>query len=114
MSVLVAQHLSKQIYLSRLKVDNSRQLIGSMCSGALLLGGLGLLTGKKATTYPTAVNQLRKLGVNVVKESFVQQGNIVTAAGCLAAQDLTYWIISTLYGEKMASTIFTTIQPVGT
>lgn len=100
-------------YLSALKLDPKKQLIGSMCSGALILGGSGLLEGKRATTYPTAVDQLRELGVNVVSESFVNEGNISTAAGCLAAQDLTSWIIKSLLNEDMVERVLETIQPVG-
>jgi nicotinate-nucleotide pyrophosphorylase (carboxylating) len=37
-------------YLGRLRLDPGRQLIGSMCSGALILEALGLLHGKRATS----------------------------------------------------------------
>lgn len=84
-----------------------------MCSRALLLGALGLLTGKKATTYPTVVQQLEQYGVNVVEESFVNEGNVSTAAGCLAAQELVSWIIKLLIDEEMVNKVIETVQPVG-
>ncbi|PEQ04585.1 thiamine biosynthesis protein ThiJ [Bacillus wiedmannii] len=102
-----------QEYLNSIHVDPQRQLIGSMCSGSLLLGAKKLLTGKKATTYPSAVEQLKEFDVDVIEQSFVNEGNISTAAGCFAAQDLSAWIIRTLINEKMVDTVLETVQPVG-
>ena len=42
--------------LERFHLDPGRQVVGSMCSGALVLAALGLLDGLTATTYPTAVD----------------------------------------------------------
>jgi transcriptional regulator GlxA family with amidase domain len=57
-------------YLNRLQLDPEKQWIGSMCSGALFLAALGLLSGD-ATTYPTSVEKLRSFGINVVNKSLV-------------------------------------------
>lgn len=100
-------------YISRFNLSPDNQLIGSMCSGALLLGALGFLTGKRATTYPTAAAQLSAFGVEVVNDSFVNHGNVSTAAGCLAGQDLSSWVIHTLMGSEMAERVLETVQPVG-
>ncbi|MDJ1476062.1 DJ-1/PfpI family protein [Bacillus sp. LS15-K4] len=108
------QNLYKnQEYLNSIHVDPQRQLIGSMCSGSLLLGAKKLLTGKKATTYPSVVEQLKEFDVDVIEQSFVNEGNISTAAGCFAAQDLSAWIIRTLINEEMVDTVLETVQPVG-
>lgn len=104
--------ITDSTYLSQFHIDPERQRIGSMCSGALLLGAKGLLTGKKATTYPTAVRKLAGYGVEIVSESFVRQGNIATAAGCLSAQELSSWIIEELAGESMAHRVLETVQPI--
>ncbi|WP_242245630.1 DJ-1/PfpI family protein [Bacillus cereus group sp. BfR-BA-01523] len=102
-----------QEYITSIHVDPQRQLIGSMCSGSLLLGAKKLLTGKKATTYPSAVEQLKEFDVDVIEQGFVNEGNISTAAGCFAAQDLSAWIIRTLINEEMVDTVLETVQPVG-
>ncbi|MDM5248620.1 MULTISPECIES: DJ-1/PfpI family protein [unclassified Lysinibacillus] len=102
-----------QEYLDKIILDPQRQLIGSMCSGALLLGAKNLLTGKKATTYPSVVDQLKQFDVDVIEQSFVNEGNISTAAGCFAAQDLSAWIIGTLVNETMVDIVLETVQPVG-
>ncbi|MDD1501778.1 DJ-1/PfpI family protein [Lysinibacillus sp. CNPSo 3705] len=102
-----------QQYLDKIHLDPNKQLIGSMCSGALILGAKKLLTGKKATTYPSVVEQLKEFNVDVIEQSFVNEGNISTAAGCFAAQDLSAWIIRTLINKRMADTVLETVQPVG-
>nr|AIA11218.1 Putative amidotransferase [uncultured bacterium] len=49
-------------FLSAFRLDEERQLIGSICSGALLVAALGFLEGRRATTYPTAVKLLAEHG----------------------------------------------------
>ena len=84
-----------------------------MCSGALVLAALGLLTGKEATTYPTAKNALEAYGVTVVEKPFVRQGRIATAAGCLAARYLVGWVIEETQGQEMRERVLKSISPVG-
>jgi transcriptional regulator GlxA family with amidase domain len=105
--------LHDQEYQKRLKLNPNKQLIGSICSGALLLAALGLLKNQRATTYPTSRKLLAKYQVEVVNEPFVNNGNIATAAGCLACQDLSAWIIRSLLDESMVQTVLNSIKPVG-
>ncbi|HXG63713.1 MAG TPA: DJ-1/PfpI family protein [Blastocatellia bacterium] len=100
-------------FLSAFKLDPERQMIGSMCSGALLLAALGLLAGKKATTYPTSKGLLEEYGVEVVEKPFVLAGNVATAAGCLAAQYLAGWVIERAMGAEVKEIVLKSIQPVG-
>ncbi len=100
-------------YLARFRLDARRQFIGSMCSGALLLAALGLLEGKRATTLPTASALLREAGVDVVDAPFVREGNIATAAACLAGVDLAAWTIEMLAGKEARDAALAEVQPVG-
>ena len=100
-------------FLSEFRLDPERQLIGSMCSGALLLEALGLLQGKSATTYPTSRNLLASTGVRVVERPFVREGNVATAAGCLAAQYLAGWVIEEKFGAAKREDVLRSIMPVG-
>jgi len=105
--------MHRRDYLDRFRLDPARQLVGAMCSGALLLGALGLLDGKRATTYPTAKELLSGLGVTVVDEPFVREGNVATAAACLAGVDLAGWVIGTLLGDAVRDAVLDEVQPVG-
>lgn len=108
------RHLHRdEAFLSALRLDPSRQLIGSMCSGALILAAKGLLRGKRATTYPTAKAALEGYGVEVVEQGFVVENEIATAAGCLAAQSLCGWIIESLADRRERDRVLASVQPVG-
>ncbi len=100
-------------FLSTFKLNPEKQLIGSMCSGALILAALGLLKGKQATTYPTAKKLLESYDVEVVEKPFVQEGNIATAAGCLAAQYLAGWVIEKCVSTQMKEIVLRSVMPVG-
>jgi len=100
-------------WLSQLKLDPTRQMIGSICSGSLVLAKLGLLDGKTATTYPTSKPLLESLGVQVIEEPFVAHGNVATAGGCLAQQYLIGWIVENLADKEWRELIIKAIQPVG-
>lgn len=100
-------------FLKSFHLNPKKQIIGSMCSGALILAALGLLKNKEATTYPTAKKLLESLEVIVVERPFVQNGNVATAAGCLAAQYLIGWVIEEKVNTAMRETVLKSIQPVG-
>ncbi|ARV62659.1 thiamine biosynthesis protein ThiJ [Nostocales cyanobacterium HT-58-2] len=107
------QKMKDTQYLSHFQLDPEKQMIGSMCTGALLLAAQGLLKGKQATTYPTAKKLLEGFGVTVVEKPFVVEGNVATAAGCLAAQNLVGWVIEKLLGTQVKETVLKSILPVG-
>ena len=100
-------------WLSRLALDPNKQMIGSICSGSLILAKLGLLDGKTATTYPTSKPILESLGVEVVEKPFIAHGNVATAGGCLAQQYLIGWVVEELAGKDWRDLIIKAIQPVG-
>lgn len=101
-------------YLANFRLDPNRQLICSMCSGALLIAALGHLEGVSATTYPTAFEALKEMGITVVEDHhLVAHGNVATAAGCLAAVDLMGWAIEKLYDEKTKQDVIASVLPVG-
>ena len=50
--------IKDDLYLKRFNLDPSRQIICSMCSGALIIAALGHLTGLSATTYPAVARLL--------------------------------------------------------
>lgn len=105
--------IKDESFLRTFQLNPGKQLIGSMCSGALILAALGFLKDKPATTYPTAKALLAEYGVHVVEEPFVVSGNVATAAGCLAAQHLVGWVIERFAGEEERKRVLTSIQPVG-
>ncbi|MBI1766374.1 MAG: DJ-1/PfpI family protein [Acidobacteria bacterium] len=100
-------------WCARFQLDPQRQMIGSICSGSLLLAALGLLAGQTATTYPTSKQALERFGVTVEEKPFVQHGNVATAGGCLAAQYLVGWVIEAKASRAWKELVLKSIQPVG-
>jgi transcriptional regulator GlxA family with amidase domain len=57
---------------------------------------------------------LKGYGVEVLEDKhLVIQGNIGTAAGCLAAVDLMAWAIEKMYDEKTSQDVIASVLPIG-
>lgn len=79
----------------------------SVCSGSVILGAAGLLTGKRATSHWAAVQLLRTFGAEpVTDERIVPAGDrIVTCAGVSAGIDLGLWLAGQIAGDDKAKAI---------
>lgn len=102
-----------QALLGRLKLDPRRQLIGSQCSGALLLSKMGLLGDRPACTDLTTKPWVIESGVRVLDQPFYASGNIATAGGCFAAQYLATWILWRCGSKADAEAALHFVAPVG-
>lgn len=107
------ERIADENWLAKFNLNLEKQLIGSICSGSLILAKLGLLQGKTATTYPTSKAILESFGVETVEKPFVAHGNIATAGGCIAQQYLIHWVIENLVDKDWADLVVKAIQPVG-
>ena len=99
--------------MSQINLDPSRQLIGSQCSGALILKQLGLVENTLVCTDSTTAPWLIEAGAQVIKKAFSVEGNIATAGGCLSSQYLAAWIIHRQLGSKVMTEILSSVAPVG-
>ncbi|MGW1717741.1 AraC family transcriptional regulator [Streptomyces sp. NPDC002156] len=99
--------------IARLPLDPARQLIGSQCSGALVLARLGLLGDMPACTDRTSRPFVEARGVTVLDAPFHAEGNIATAGGCMASQYLAAWVITRTLGEAAARAVLDYVAPVG-
>ncbi|PXX65342.1 DJ-1/PfpI family protein [Nocardia tenerifensis] len=99
--------------ISMLSLDPARQLIGSQCSGALVLARLGLLGGMPVCTDRTSRPFVEACDVTVLNTAFHAEGNIATAGGCLASQYLATWVITRTLGEDAARDVIDYVAPVG-
>ncbi len=69
----------------------SGKLLAAICAAPSVLGGLGVLEGKKATCYPGFEEKL--LGAEVLTDRVVADGNIITSRGMGTAIDFGLAII---------------------
>ena len=74
--------------------------IGAICAAPLVLGGLGLLKGKRATCYPGVETQMT--GAEYTQELFTIDGNIITGEGPAATLPYSYAILEMLGKGKEA------------
>ena len=80
--------------------------VTSVCTGALVLHKANFLAGKKATTHWGAIDLLRGMGdVEVVKERYVQDGNVITAAGVSAGIDMALYLVNVLKDAQTARNV---------
>ena len=78
------------------------EVIASVCSGSLLLGAAGLLEGRKATTHWTAFDLLAEFRATPVRQRWVHDGPILTAAGQSAGIDMGLYLVQHLAGIETA------------
>jgi transcriptional regulator GlxA family with amidase domain len=99
--------------MNALRLDPSRQLIGSQCSGALIMQRLGFLQELPACTDGNTRPTLEALGVRVLEQPFAVIGNLATAGGCLSSQYLASWLILRTFGEEAVAEALSYVAPIG-
>ncbi|WP_006243476.1 DJ-1/PfpI family protein [Mycolicibacterium tusciae] len=83
----------------------SARWVGSVCTGALLLGEAGILRGRNATTNPAALEELSQYGAVVHRSRVVDDGNVVTAGAVTAGIDLALWLVQRELGGAVADKV---------
>lgn len=79
--------------------------IASVCTGAMLLAKAGLLDGRPATTHYTALDDLRETDASVRETRYVDDGNVLTAAGITSGFDLALHLVEREFGSEVAEQV---------
>jgi transcriptional regulator GlxA family with amidase domain len=87
-------------YLRR--VADTAQVVGSVCTGAMILAAAGLLEGREATTHWSHHRLLERLGATYLPERWVEDGKIITSAGVSAGIDMALALVARLTDEPTA------------
>ena len=80
-------------------------VLTSVCTGALLLGRVGLLDGRRATTHWRSLDLLREVAPRATVEDalhVVEDGHVLTSAGISAGIDMALRLVARLHGERIA------------
>jgi transcriptional regulator GlxA family with amidase domain len=76
-------------------------VIGSVCTGAMLLAAAGLLAGRPAVTNRQALDDLAAAGADVQRDArVVDDGSVVTAGGPAAGLDFAVHLVSRFAGRE--------------
>jgi transcriptional regulator GlxA family with amidase domain len=78
------------------------EVAGSVCTGALILGSVGLLEGRQATTHWAYHKILEELGAKYVRKRWVEDGKFICSAGVSAGIDMALALAARLTDEETA------------
>lgn len=104
------KHLAdhKELALALQKAVDEDRRVAAICAAPSVLGGLGLLEGKKATCYPGFEETLT--GAVYTRQGVVTDGLVTTARGLGYALDLGLELTALLIGRETAAKIKQSIQ----
>lgn len=88
----------------RLKAPEAEKLT-AVCTGSMLLGFAGLLSGRRATTHWEAIDWMRESfpTTDVIADNrVVVDGGLITSAGIAAGIDMALKVVEIYYGPKIA------------
>lgn len=88
-------------------------LMTSVCTGSLVYAAAGLLRGRPATTHFSALDLLASLDSSIevrAADRYVDDGNVVTAAGVSAGIDMALHLVVRLDSQDAARAVKREIQ----
>ena len=86
------------------------QWTASVCTGAGLYAAAGLLDGKKTTTHWGFRDNLRAMGIEVVADRVVWEGNHISGAGVSAGIDMALALTERVHGRELAESLQLVIE----
>lgn len=78
------------------------EVVGSVCTGALILASVGLLEGRQATTHWAFYKVLEQFGAKYVRKRWVEDGKFICSAGVSAGIDMALRLAARLTDEQTA------------
>ena len=110
----VAPQLTDSAYLDWIRRQRAGvPLLTSVCTGSLVYAAAGLLAGRPATSHWASLGMLRDLDPSIdvrEDERFVDDGDVVTAAGVSAGIDMALHLVARLAGTERAQEVRRGIQ----
>jgi transcriptional regulator GlxA family with amidase domain len=94
-------------------ISRSGAVVASVCTGSLVLAAAGLLDGKPATTHWQSLELLPTLGKDIEvrpDDRFVDNGEVITAAGVSAGIDMALHLVARLHSPERAREVRRYIQ----
>jgi transcriptional regulator GlxA family with amidase domain len=89
------------------------EIVASICTGALILGKLGLLDGLRATTHWTAIDELKSVSdkINVQPQArFIDNGKYLTSGGITAGIDMSLYLVKRLTDQALVDMVIAEME----
>ncbi len=86
-------------------IHKHTQWTTSVCTGSLILGAAGLLSGLKATSHWAVLDRLSRWGAEPVSHRIAEDGKIITAAGVSAGIDMALILAEKMAGAQVAQAL---------
>lgn len=86
------------------------EIIGSVCTGALILASVGLLKGRPATTHWAYYKILESYGATYQRKRWVEDGKFIMSAGVSAGMDMGLYLAYRLTDEATARNVQLAVQ----
>ncbi|TRX71288.1 DJ-1/PfpI family protein [Carboxylicivirga sp. M1479] len=84
--------------------DQKNKIIASVCVGAMPIGKSGILKNRTATTYDLSGGhrrkQLSEMGIKVLDQSIVVDGNVITSTGPATGLDVAFLLLKKLTSHE--------------
>jgi transcriptional regulator GlxA family with amidase domain len=87
------------------RLDGHSTWTTSVCTGSLVLGAAGLLQGHRSTGHWLYLEKLREYGAEPLRERWVEDGKLLTAAGVSAGIDMALHLVGREAGPKVAEAV---------
>ena len=98
--------INKEPVLNWIRGQKEKVLImASVCTGSILLAECGMLDGRRTTTHWMHLDRLKREypKVKVIRDQkFVDDGDVVTSAGISAGIDMSFHLLTRLFGQETA------------
>lgn len=100
-----ATNLNEHVGVKKSLIEQNRKgkMIGAICAAPMVLGGIGLLRGKRATCYPGFEKYLDE--AEYTHELCTVDGNITTGEGPAATLPYAYTLLEALTDHKTADSV---------
>lgn len=92
------------------RLGESATYVTSVCTGSLILGAAGLITGKRAGSHWAYRELLANFGAIPDDARVVRDGNAITGGGVTAGIDIALTIVADIAGEDVAKMIQLAIE----
>jgi 4-methyl-5(b-hydroxyethyl)-thiazole monophosphate biosynthesis len=98
-----AEHLKNDARIQALlkRLSGAGKYTAAICAAPIALAQVGLLDGRRVTSYPGFVDKLKPPGASYLTDAVVVDGKVVTSRGPGTAMDFALTLVELLKGKAV-------------